>query len=366
MEKPSSGLRPIALEYLFEGMLLEEDIYSHDRRVLLLSKGNILTMKRLEQLKHYNENNRNVCVFEKTYQVLMGRGLSPDTPMSQKQLEAKAGYTKIKEKTAELFERVQRTQQVSRQETDSISRDISKRLELTNPALIFQCINAPNPIDEYLCRHSVNVGLLNGLIGRWLGIDRREIDLLILAGLIHDVGKTKISPGILNAPRKLSPQEFELIKLHPVYSYELLGPNNMFPEVVKLAARHHHEKMNGSGYPDRLTGDQIPLFAKITSVSDIYDAMISKRVYKDPADPFAVLSLLKKNQFSELDMRIVKVFIEYMPGELLEKPVLLTDGSIGTVKYIIPDDLEHPLVEVNGEIRQLGPGLQCLRLIIEE
>lgn len=104
--------------------------------------------------------------------------------------------------------------------------------------MIFQCINAPNPIDEYLRRHSVNVGLLNSLQGRWLGLPSQDVDRLVLAGLVHDVGKTQIPAAILNAPRRLSISEFEVVKMHPIYSYELLGADRHFSK----AARHHHEK----------------------------------------------------------------------------------------------------------------------------
>ncbi len=101
---------------------------------------------------------------------------------------------------------------------------------------------------------------------------------LILTGVLHDIGKTKIPEEILNAPRKLTPEEFEVMKRHPLYSFELLGDD--ISEDVRYAVRWHHEKLDGKGYPDGLKAESISYFARITTISDIYDAMLSARSYK--------------------------------------------------------------------------------------
>ena len=100
---------------------------------------------------------------------------------------------------------------------------------------IFQCITVPRPVDEALQRHSLNVALLNGIMGQWLGLDEKDIRSLILTGVLHDIGKTKIPEEILNAPRKLTPEEFEVMKRHPLYSFELLGDD--ISEDVRYAVR---------------------------------------------------------------------------------------------------------------------------------
>lgn len=361
-----SGLKPIALEYLFDGMVLAEDIYNFDGKILLLAKESTITKRKIEKLRQYNTDHPNISVFEETYRTLIGRGLPSTSAHTQKRIEEQTGYTGIKDETADMLMDIKRTNTLSKDSVDNISAQMSKKLDMVDPSILFQCINTPKPIDEYLRRHSVNVGFLNGLLGKWLKLCSTDIDLLVLTGLVHDIGKTKIPTEILDAPRKLTPLEFEIMKKHTVFSYELLNTDERFPESVKVAVRHHHEKMNGSGYPHGLSADKIPLFARITSVSDIYDAMISKRTYKKAHNPFTVISGLAEMQFSDLDIELVRLFTDHMPGELVGKAVLLSDGSIGTVKYIVPGDFEHPLVAVNGEVKKTDKTLYCERIVLEE
>ncbi|MEG0754544.1 MAG: HD-GYP domain-containing protein, partial [Angelakisella sp.] len=309
--------------------------------------------------------NRNISVFVTTYNMLMSRGTVPTT-LDQHHIEENIGYTKVKDKANDLLKRVAQGEGISHTDTDEIVSSISEQLETIDRALIFQCINASKPIDEYLRRHCINVGLINGLIGKWLELPKKDVDELVLAGLVHDIGKTKIPSQILDAPRRLTVTEFEVMKMHPIYSQELLGQDNRFSEAIRLAARHHHEKMNGSGYPDGINISEISLFARITAVSDIYDAMVSRRSYKDANNPFAILSQLADSQFSELDSKLVKVFTDNMPKELVGKSVLLSDGSTGIAKFIMNNDLEHPLVEINGVLVKTGDELHCMSMIFEQ
>lgn len=361
-----SELKSIAIEYLFDGMSVFEDIYNYNGKILLLAKGIILTETKIRQLSKFNDNYRNISVFHSTYQDLIEHGIPTSNSLDQEYLENKVGYTGIKDKTNELLKDIKNKDSVSQEDTCYITDEISEKLQIIDPSLIFQCINASNPIDEYLRTHSVNVALMNGLMGKWLNLSGEDVDLLVLAGLIHDIGKTKIPPEILNVPEKLTTSEFEVMKMHPIYSYDLLSKDSRFTESVKLAARHHHEKMNGSGYPDQLNALQISLFARITAVSDIYDAMVSKRPYKDANNPFTVISQLSNKQFSELDMKLVTVFTDHMPSELVGKSVLLSDASIAIIKYIVPNDLENPIVEVNGVVKQLNKNLYCTRMVFDK
>lgn len=117
------------------------------------------------------------------------------------------------------------------------------------------------------------------------------------AGLLHDIGKVKIPDQILNAPRKLTPEEVATVKHHPIYSDEMLPAD--CDEKVRSAVRHHHEKLCG-GYPDNLGQEQISLFARITAISDIYDTMVSRRSYKSSVIAFQVLGLLMEGHLQEL------------------------------------------------------------------
>ncbi len=112
------------------------------------------------------------------------------------------------------------------------------------------------------------------------------------------------------------------MKMHTVYSYKI---TEAFPEPVRLAAMYHHERINGKGYPHSLKDKDIPLAARITAVSDIYDAMGSRRVYKEPVSPFIVLAKILKLRETELDSRIVDLLVEKIPDDLMGKPVAFGD-----------------------------------------
>lgn len=365
MEECLSGLKPIAIEYLYDGMVVMEDIYNYNEKVLLLARGAELTEAKIMHLREFNCNYRNISVYPATYKNLVEHGITMPSILAQEYIEELAGYTEIKQKTENFFTKIAKEKSLSGEDAEKIVDEISMRLHTVDLSLVFQCLNEQKPMNEYLCRHSVNVGLINGLMGKWLNLSEKDIDALILSGLVHDVGKIKILAEILDAPRKLTISEFEVMKMHPLYTYKLLSTDGRFPESVKLAALQHHEKINGTGYPAGMGGDSISLFAKVTAVADIYDAMVSKRTYKEASNPLAVLARMSLIQFSELDIQLVKLFMEHMPSELVGKPVLLSDGSIGTIKYIVPEDLENPIIEVNGVIKKMDVDLYCRTLVSE-
>lgn len=366
MNSKIEGLKLIAAEYLYPGVVLAEDIYNHNATVLLLAKGNILNESNIQRIKEFNGRQRNISVFPDTYTILRQYGVATINSLSSEYIEGKVGYSELKKDTGKLLSNMGKTHAVSKGDTEPITDEIQKKLHEINLSLLFQCVNTPKPIDEYLQRHSINVGMLNGLLGKWMGQSDEEIGQLVISGLVHDIGKTEIPTSILDAPRRLTGSEYEVMKMHPLYSYNLLKADKSFSNEVCTAAKQHHERVNGAGYPYGLRMEQISLFAKITAVSDVYDAMVSKRSYKEANSPFAILAQLAQQQFSELDMHIVNIFTEKMPIELIGKPVLLSDFSIGVVRYLAQDDLKHPLVEVNGEIKKTDSQFYCMRMVMDE
>jgi HD-GYP domain-containing protein (c-di-GMP phosphodiesterase class II) len=225
---------------------------------------------------------------------------------------------------------------------------------------MFNCIDTPRPMDERLQRHCLNVGILNGIMGQWMGLKEDEVKLLIVTGVLHDIGKTKVPEEILNAPRKLTPEEFEVIKKHPVYSYELLGDG--FDTRVRRGVLYHHERLDGSGYPDGLKGDELDLFARITAVSDVYDAMVSARSYKGARIPFDILNQFMNAEHRGLDLQITTTLTYRMLQYFRDQPVTMSDGQSGTVRFIPPNDINHPIVSAGTQIRQTGTDWYCVRI----
>ncbi|MCL2087157.1 MAG: HD-GYP domain-containing protein [Oscillospiraceae bacterium] len=255
---------------------------------------------------------------------------------------------------------------VDEKQTEDIAQMVQQQLEESDVSFVMHNINSMRNVDEYLYTHSLNVAMLNGLMANWLKFDKEKRDELVKVGLLHDIGKLKISPDILNKPGKLTPQEFEEIKKHPFYSFEMLLNSGQKNEAILKGIVQHHEKLNGSGYPCGLNVNQISEYSKITAISDIYDAMVARRVYKDAHSPFEILDSFAKGVYSELDMGYAKLFIDCMIQELKEKNVLLSDGSSAKVKYITKDLLLYPIVASGDRVIETSPDIHIVSLINEE
>lgn len=161
--------------------------------------------------------------------------------------------------------------------------------------------------DEYTCGHSDRVALLSQRIAKEMGLDRLHLERIYIAGLLHDIGKVGIPDGVLNKPDRLTDDEFEIIKRHPVIGYDILKNLRQF-DFVLPAVRHHHEQMDGRGYPDGLSGSEIPLEARIMAVADAYDAMTSSRPYRDGMPFEKAESILRENRGPQWDPQVLDAF----------------------------------------------------------
>ena len=349
-------LRKIPIDFLWEGLELSGDIYNDRGSVLLLKRGEVLTQDRLDKLSKF-ERGGYITTSEETYQEILNSGKAPRAAL-QRVYEEAVGYTALKNDVDSIFSVTRNASEINMEATETVTKDIFTKIKVLDFPKIFQCIDAPRDMDENLQRHSLNVAFTNGVIGQWLKLPEPVIKKLVCAGLVHDIGKTKIPEEILNAPRRLTEEEFEIIKAHPVYSYELLWDN--VDEDIRLAARHHHERLDGKGYPDQIAGDEISLLARITAISDVYDAMISQRSYKESMIPFDVLEKFKKGEFPGLDERLVDLFVKNMVENYRDVKVQMSDGRIGVVRYIPPNDLNHPIINCNHDVRQTDDKWYCV------
>jgi putative nucleotidyltransferase with HDIG domain len=163
--------------------------------------------------------------------------------------------------------------------------------------------------DYYTHTHSINVAIYALSLGSFLGFNEVELEELGEAALLHDLGKSKIASEIINKKGKLTIQEFEIIKKHPNYGVSLglkLGIKN---KKILEGIKYHHEKMDGSGYPSGLYRDEIPLYAKIIGICDIFDALTSQRSYKRAMTSFEALKLMKVDMNKHLDIKLLNQMI---------------------------------------------------------
>lgn len=219
---------------------------------------------------------------------------------------------------------------------------------------LFKLVEAVKAKDEYTHQHNIGVSVLSTLLGKWMNLPENEIMLLSLAAALHDVGKIRISDEILLKPGKLTHDEFEEMKRHTIYGYEMLKEASGLNPRVAMVALQHHEREDGSGYPLKLRTPQLDNMSRIVAVADIFHAMSSKRPYHDALPFYEVVNRMRQGFFGELDPNIVSVFLRNMIRHMIGKQVLLTDGRFGEVVYINPHDDTNPLVKVQDEFIDLS------------
>ena len=237
-------------------------------------------------------------------------------------------------------------QNIDLQKMFSITDDIMGTLRCKND--IFTFIGFIKESDEHTFHHCVNVSLICNLYGRWLALPQGELVELTTAGMLHDIGKTKIPNEILNKKGKLTDEEFAVMKKHPVMGYRILQ-NQDIPESIKLGALMHHEKIDGSGYPMGVKGDQIGKIAKIITICDIYDAMTSNRVYRNKICPFSVIKTFETNVYGELDTEYLLIFLKNIAYTYIGSWVKLTDGVEAEVVFINSAQLSRPIIRTIDE-----------------
>lgn len=200
--------------------------------------------------------------------------------------------------------------------------------------------------DAYTAEHCMNVCVLSAAFGKHLGLLEAEIENLALAGLLHDVGKVKVDPEVLNKPGAFTEAEFNHMKMHPEFGRQILVSVQGLAPVAVDVAYSHHERMDGNGYPRGLSQQQIPHFAKIVSVVDAYDAMTGERVYDSAKSSKQALDILYKCRGRQFDDGLALEFIRfigiYPPGSLVE----LSNGEIALVLESFPENRLRPRVLV--------------------
>lgn len=184
--------------------------------------------------------------------------------------------------------------------------------------------------DNYTYHHSMQVGMLSYYIASWLGYSKEEAYQAGKAGYLIDIGNCKVPQEILSKPGKLTPEEFEQVKGHPAYGYEIIR-NSTGDEIAAQVALQHHEREDGSGYPNGLRAKDIHPFAKIAAVADVYSAMTTNRVYRSKQELLTVLRELNSLSFGKLSPEPTQALIRHLLPNFIGKKVLLSTGEVGSI-----------------------------------
>ncbi|MDL2327190.1 HD-GYP domain-containing protein [Ruminococcaceae bacterium OttesenSCG-928-A11] len=225
-------------------------------------------------------------------------------------------------------------------------------------------INDLKSFDDYTYHHSLSVAVLSIGIGQQMGISTRQLNKLGLAAIMHDIGKTAVPIEIIRKPSKLTDSEFALMKYHSKAGSSYLIGSSIGDEWLWGAVLGHHEKLDGTGYPNGLKGEQIPLWSRIISVADVYDALTSHRPYRQPMPATEALEYIMGGVGTAFDYDVVQALVRKVAPYPVGSCVELSDGSYGLVVAVTHP--ARPVVEIlgRGDIVDLQEDRQYLNVLI--
>lgn len=257
--------------------------------------------------------------------------------------QAKKVISASKKAVVSMFNEARMGKAVNAEAAMQVVDDIAASVARNEGALV-SLLRLKNK-DDYTYMHSVAVCAMMVALAKELALTEDETKVAGMAGLLHDLGKAAIPNDVLNKPGALTDDEFTLVKLHPERGHALLLKAEIADEAVLDVCLHHHEKVSGAGYPHKLKGDEISLFAKMGAVCDVYDAITSNRPYKDGWEPG--VSLQRMAQWAgHFDDVVFKAFVKSMGIYPIGSMVKLKSGRLAVVTDQSPKSLLTPIVKV--------------------
>lgn len=223
----------------------------------------------------------------------------------------------------------------------------------STPLGVLDMLNHMRNSDDATFIHSQNVALMCNSMGNWLKMSPEDINVLTLAGLFHDIGKLFVPETLLNKTGKLTDKELEVCRGHAVFGYNFIKDKDIDPRIKKVIL-NHHERCDGSGYPNKLTGKDIDEFSKIVAMVDVYDAMTSQRKYRNPKCPFEVLEDFEKDGIKKFDPKYLFLFLEKISGSFVNRWVILNNGQRGSIIMINKNAISRPVVKIDDTFLDLS------------
>lgn len=326
----------IPVEKLREGMQLERDVASTDATEykILLKKGTFLSSMMIEMLRETGIKSVRI-VGGGIEDSAHGRDDCERTEQSPEEEKRNESISRALSDMNNIFDCIEQHGDLppaAIEKVDSIADDIVTYIANDSSFLGNQMIALQN-YDDYTYKHCLRVAMLASSVCEQLNMSPEQIKETVISGLLHDIGKSNIDHDIIIKPGKLTDEEFEEIKRHPLIGYNILKKDNYYSSNVLAGVLFHQEKYDGSGYPTGIAGDKIPLIARILTVCDVFDALTSNRPYRTPWSVAETEEYILGGSGTHFDLEVTQAFLRAFNPYPVGTEVSLSDGRHGVVTH---------------------------------
>ncbi|QEY33690.1 HD-GYP domain-containing protein [Caproiciproducens galactitolivorans] len=317
----------VPINKLKPGMILDRDIYLYNNvtsKVMMLRSGQVLSEAYIERLHEFdilgayirtNEERTRIPSLKLRYPIK--KELRQEALLSLKQV-----YKMFNQGAQRINVRsINQTMNISKKLVNSLKCNVEAKISIANLKLY----------DDYTYNHSLGVSILSIAIGLELGLKTQELYDLGLCALLHDIGKMAVPISIISKPAKLTEEEFNIVKQHPSNGALFFLKHHLANKSICEGILTHHEKYDGTGYPRGLSGEDIPLFGRIISVADVYDALTSVRPYRKPSTPTEAIEYIMGSSGIAFDLKIVKAFLNKVAPYPIGSCVKLSNGEVAII-----------------------------------
>jgi HD-GYP domain-containing protein (c-di-GMP phosphodiesterase class II) len=339
----------IALDQIKPGSRFSEDVFVDDKNLLVPAK-TAVKQRDIDALKRWG------VTFVMTEGSLVDEsattGKETSTASSKLKPQGFAGsrelylrYADPVDRLSQIFEKVHKSESVESKAVDQISQSVLALVRDERDAAILAILGSQN-VGADLAREGVNIAVLSAVIGITLKLPAHKLTYLVLGALLHDSGMLRIPDSIVKKKTALSEDETQKVRAHPLISYRIFTKEMMYPDDVGLIGLQHHERWDSEGYPRRTSSGEIDVLARIVSVADAFEAMVSEKPYRNSMIGYSAMKALLSDNSRRFDPDILKAFIKSIGIFPLGSTVLLNNSAIARVIETHPEAPLRPKLRV--------------------
>jgi HD-GYP domain-containing protein (c-di-GMP phosphodiesterase class II) len=330
------------IQELKPGMVIIGDVMKN--KSLLIKEGTVVTEEIITRLKK--------AYFLEKIEINVSEEVIAQNTKEAEMQRVEETFKEISVGLKELFEKLGHVKKNKVTELRIFSEKILNELKSTE--IVISTVGFKGNGNDPIYRHGVNVAVLSGLLGKWIGLEQSKINLLIYSALLHDFGITKLEQKYQNKQDILMQEKYKEIKQHAKIGYKYVDSIEYLDKSVSYGVLMHHEREDGSGYPIGITGEKIHCFAKIIAIADELDVMNSDESYLSKRGPFEILEIIKEKGLNKLDYEYSKIFLEHIANYYMGEDVLLSTGETAKILQIDMNDLSKPLLLKDGDFLDLS------------